>query len=338
MLWPMSTVRVPPPSSLPAGPDQLVLFDAGVDVARLRRAREVLLLANKAANTEAAYRSAWRLFCRWCLDAGRVSLPATPETVSLYVMALLESRYRLQTIRVRLAGLADRHVAGGFATPVDDTVRLLLSNAARTLRERSQGKAAITIDHVRRVAALCRSGDAKSVRDHAIFMAGFALGWRRSELSSLDAADVSFRGSRGVVVSLGASKTDQVGRGRVVVLPCGACALTCPVRALRSWMDVRGGWRGPLFCRFDGQRRMLRARLGASAVCLVIQDLLRAIGEDASAYGAHSLRAGMVTAAAENGSGEVAIMQRTGHRSVATVLEYVRPAQGFRVDPLAGVL
>lgn len=70
----------------------------------------------------------------------------------------------------------------------------------------------------------------------------------------------------------------------------------------------------------------------------VLKRALRLIGEDPDSFGAHSLRAGFVTAAAEAGASEISIIQRTGHRSVATVLGYVRPAQVFRSNPIAGVL
>jgi integrase len=49
------------------------------------------------------------------------------------------------------------------------------------------------------------------------------------------------------------------------------------------------------------------------------------IGLDPLGYGAHSLRASFVTAAADRGADPLAIMQVTGHRNVATVAAYVRP-------------
>jgi integrase len=59
------------------------------------------------------------------------------------------------------------------------------------------------------------------------------------------------------------------------------------------------------------------------------------IGLDPESYGVHSLRAGCATAAAAAGAGEIAIMQRTGHKSLAVVKRYIRHADVFGVDPLA---
>ena len=44
--------------------------------------------AAKAENTRGAYRSDWRLFEIWCDQHGLIALPATPETVALYLTAL----------------------------------------------------------------------------------------------------------------------------------------------------------------------------------------------------------------------------------------------------------
>ena len=50
------------------------------------------------------------------------------------------------------------------------------------------------------------------------------------------------------------SKTDQEGAGRLVGVPYGSTPATCPVRALRAWLEVRAicrGNAGPLFHRID---------------------------------------------------------------------------------------
>ena len=130
---------------------------------------------------------------------------------------------------------------------------------------------------------------------------------------------------------LGASKTDQQGLGRVVALPFGKRARTCPVRNLRAWLEARGRWRGPLFYPVRGGP-VERSRLGGRAICTVVQQLLRSIGKDSSGYGDHSLRAGMATSAAESGASEISIKQRGSWKSMAAVQRYVRPSQGFRAD------
>ena len=70
----------------------------------------------------------------------------------------------------------------------------------------------------------------------------------------------------------------------------------------------------------------------------MLQTRLTAIGEDGRCFGAHSPRFGNLTSGGENRANLISMMQRTGHTSVAMVLRYVRPAQAFLNDPLAGFL
>ena len=63
-----------------------------------------------------------------------------------------------------------------------------------------------------------------------------------------------------------------------------------------------------------------------------------ATGLAASAFGGHSLRAGLATAAATAGKSEHAIMKQTGHRSLTMVRRYIRAASVFTDNAAAGLL
>lgn len=318
--------------------EQLSFFPSAIDLARVIEFREVLMTTTMAPNTLAAYRSGWLAFERWCVEAHKSSLPAEPETVILFVAHSLQKGYRLETVRVQLSGIKHRHREAGLPIPCGDELRQVLANAGRVLKERPQRKAALTPDHLKRLGRYLKNRGESGIRDAAILVCGFAAGWRRSELSSLDLEDVAFDGDRSVTLSLGASKADQQGKGRIVTLPAGKRVLTCPVRTLRRWIEVRGRWKGSLFVRSNPAGGWSRDRISGEAICEMLQGHLAAIGEDASLFGGHSLRAGMATSGAENGGDIVAIMQRGGWKSMSTVLRYIRPAQAFRNDPLAGVL
>ncbi len=55
-----------------------------------------------------------------------------------------------------------------------------------------------------------------------------------------------------------------------------------------------------------------------------------AAGLDASTFGAHSLRAGYITTAAERGADLARIMDQSGHRDPRTVVGYIRRANAFK--------
>jgi integrase len=54
-------------------------------------------------------------------------------------------------------------------------------------------------------------------------------------------------------------------------------------------------------------------------------------------FAGHSLRAGLATSAAASGKSERAIMNQTGHRSVATVRRYIREGSLFRENAADGL-
>lgn len=113
--------------------------------------------------------------------------------------------------------------------------------------------------------------------------------------------------------------------------PARSSAETCPVRTLKAWLQVRGGREsGPLFNRMD--RSVVDPQLGITGESIneIVQAAVQLIGLDPRDYGAHSLRAGMVTAAHASGASDSAIMQRSGHKSVQTLTQYIRHADPFR--------
>lgn len=293
--------------------------------------------ASQASNTVRTYARRWQHFTEWCARAGYVACPATPEAVKLYVAWALDvDGSRLETVKISLSAIADRHRTEGQPSPVTTETRQFVTSCARHLQEEPRGRAALAVRQLKRICASL--GDRPiDIRNRALLLLGFATGWRRSELSALNLSDLTFM-DEGVAIRLRRSKTDQEGRGRSVGIHYGSSPDTCPVRALEDWIKVRGKQAGALFLRGERNGGLTDERMSPHTVCAVVKDKLEKIGVDPARYGAHSLRTGFVTAAAAQGSSPMSIMDRTGHKSLNTVLRYVRPTQAFRSDPLAGVL
>jgi integrase len=75
---------------------------------------------------------------------------------------------------------------------------------------------------------------------------GFTGAMRRSELVAFDIEDVRFV-EVGATIEIRRSKADQTGEGVLIPLPFGSRETTCPVRALKAWLDAAGIESGAIF-------------------------------------------------------------------------------------------
>ncbi len=284
--------------------------------------------ASREASTLRAYRSDWADFDRWCGLRSAAALPATPETVALYLAALART-HRPATIARRLTSITRAHRVAGHPTPAamaHPEVREPLQGIRRTLGIAPRRKTALRTRDVRRALA--------GLRDRALLLVGFAGAPRRGNLAAV-AVEHMVWSDEGILVHLGRSKTDPEGVGHILVLTRGAREDTCPVRAIELWLVAAGITGGPVFRAVDRNGKVRwRARAPRAVAALLKPGGARG-GLDPAASAGHSLRAGFSTDAARGGATVWDIMRQTGHRSPATVARYVRDAEHFRDAPAA---
>jgi site-specific recombinase XerD len=294
----------------------------------------------KAPNTLKAYRNDWDDFLRWCGRHHLKPLPATPQTIALYLTDLAAT-HRVSTLYRRLSGISQAHQTAGHTSPTRDAqVRLVFQGIRRTLGSASAQKTAVVTAELRAMLETLDLETLSGTRDRALLLVGFAGAFRRSELVSLDVADVTFTAD-GAVVQLRRSKTDQEAEGRKVGLPFGSHPLTCPVRALRDWLSQTqtqsGIERGPLFRPIDRHGNLKAQRLTDQSVALIVKRCARDAGLDWEKYAGHSLRSGLATAAANADVSERSIMAQTGHKSLPVVRRYIRDGSLFRRNAAAAI-
>jgi site-specific recombinase XerD len=318
--------------------DLIVAASQSGAVARLEdlsgRAR-AFMEAAKAENSRRAYRSDWRHFESWCRTNGLGCLPAAPETVALYLTALAAD-HKPASLQRKLTSISKAHQAGGFPTPASmqhAVVSETLKGIRRALGTAQPGKEPLlTVDILKMLDAL--DDGLAGCRDRALLLVGFAGGFRRSEVVSLDVEDVS-ETADGLVIRVRRSKTDPEAKGTTVALPYGSAAATCPVRSYRVWIAAAGITAGPAFRAVDRHGRLGRGRMNAGSVARLIQRAAEAAGLDPASYAGHSLRAGFATQAFLNGAAEVSIMRQTRHKSLNTLRKYIRDRSLFRDNPAA---
>lgn len=302
------------------------------ELVNLRNERARLFKGLLARNTQNGYRYDFQGFIAWCEKVKASAVPASTETISLYVTDQLLRGSKIATVRRRLAALTHVHRCLNHPPPVTSEILNLLKGARRLSMEQPRQVAPLTLDNVRTISLLLTAEDTGlAFRNRALLVAGFGSALRSSNLASLKLADLEFT-EKGLLLRIRRSKTDQEGKGALVGLPHGKHPETCPVRCLLSWIERRGSFPGPVFTRFDGHPPRDRA-LQPERISQVVQELVARIGLDPTKYGGHSLRAGLITALAEAGASDLTISRQSLHRDMATLRRYVRPMDVFRNNP-----
>lgn len=281
-------------------------------------------------NTRRSYAAAWLDFGAWCQVHGRQALPAIPETVADYLASMAEG-YKLGTIRHRLSVINQAHEARGLDAPgktrlVRSVVRGIANQKAGAGEKKRKVEPVLTA-HLQAIAAkLDREGTTEAKRDKSLLLIGFAGALRRSELGALTVEDVAFDNGRGVKITIRKSKTDQEGEGQAIGIAAGRNPSTCPVLALREWLDSSGIKSGPIFQSFRKGGSLTGKGLSGEAIRRIIKSRVGVVlgVEEAEEFSGHSLRRGFVSQGVLNGATERGLMKTTRHRSVEVFRGYVK--------------
>ena len=176
----------------------------------------------------------------------------------------------------------------------------------------------------------------KKLRNRTLILIGFAGGFRRTEIISIDYEDLEFV-DEGVKITLKKSKTDQFGEGMIKGLPYFNNEKYCPVTSLKNWINLSKIKNGPIFRRFAKGSKLTGNRLTDQSVVLLIKDCLQIAVIENQNFSGHSLRSGFATVAAESGADERSIMAMTGHKTTQMVRRYIREANIFKNNALSKI-
>jgi integrase len=301
-------------ANLPALPDA-DLQSLAADFAR----------AARSAATERGYASDWRDFERWCQVNRYQPIPATPQTIGLYLTDRAKT-LKVATLKRRLVTITQaQRLAGHPVDTQDPALRDVFAGIRRVIGAKQTPKQALVTQELRAVLKALPSG-LVGARDRAILLVAFAGALRRSELVALDVGDLTFAAD-GVVLDLGKTKTDQEGIGQRVGLPRGR--KDDPAEAVQIWLRIARITEGAVFRAID-RRGVVGERLSGEAVAKIVKRAVARIGLDPSLYAGHSLRSGFCTSASQGGAELVNIAQHARHRRLETTAGYVQHAKILR--------
>jgi len=299
------------------------------DLELLRIEVDKFRAAETAAITEYGYSRDWMNFCAWCKRTGCVPLPASSETLCLFIADQLTNK-KVSTACRRAAAVCSIHQRAGYPSPSDNSVRQLLRGARRIRAEQPRQMRPLSVLELRQVAGILSEKRTRiATRNCGIVVVAFASALRRSNISMLRMEDVTFC-AEGFIILVRKEKNDPQSVGRLIPMPHGSNELTCPVRALKAWLALRGSQKGPLFTRLDSNRKSETEALSFNAIGKIVKKAIAATGIDAALSGCHSLRAGLITEAGIAGVSPLVIAATSGHRSLDSLKDYFRPIGLFK--------
>jgi len=298
----------------------------------------------------------WQQFVRFCRDHQRCPLPASPDTVRLYLLsmatpripdarfddaedarnwALIEAELtrfgitptpkawrKLATIERRAATLAKAHRAAGALNPVDtETVATALKKIRRITDREPQQRRAIESRHYRALLAL-PVDTLREHQDRLITLIGFESGLRRSRLAAIEIADLEWmdrpNGARCALVRISKDKNQDQTKYKALSRRTTAC--------LDTWLTVSGLQSGPLFRGIPGQGRQRPGpkRLSDRSVVSAMQRCMVRLGESPHLIGGHSTRIGGALHLRERGVDLAELMAYGDWKSSSMPLRYTR--------------
>lgn len=295
-------------------------------------------------STKRAYARQLERFTAWCAERGRTPLPATGETLAEFVSHLADLDLGPSSIDQAITAIRTHHRMNGFHDqPNTEGARRVLKVHRRERADagrRSHKAPPIVLERLRLMVEATPADTLLGKRDRALFVVGFAMMARRSELAALNIADV-VEDEDGLTVLVRSSKTDQEGIGAEVHIPAGVHSDTDPVRVVRRYLAALaelGIINGRLFRSVDRHGRP-GGSISPDGVNKAVREGARRAGLDgADLFSAHGLRAGGATSAYRAGAPVSAITAqgRWSERST-TVLGYIRVEDQRRNNPMRGI-
>ena len=281
------------------------------------------LKRSKAENTLRAYQADFKDFRLFCIKNGLVALPTDPKILSIY-LTHLSSFCKFSTLKRRLASIKVIHkIKGHYLDTKHPIITENLLGIKRIHGVKQKSKKPLLINDLKLIINKINEekNEIKKLKNKSLILIGFAGGFRRSELVSIEYDDVDFV-PEGVKIFIKRSKTDQTGEGMTKAIPYFENSLYCPVLALKQWIKIADIKSGIIF------------NISDKSVALIIKKYALLAGLDYTKYAGHSLRSGFATSTAEIGADERSIMAMTGHKTTQMVRRYIQEANLFKNNAL----
>jgi len=287
-------------------------------------------------STRKTYERGWRDFQRFCEAEGRSPLPASRETVVLYMNERF-GKHTPNTIESRLSAIQHYHKEAGVDDPTQsEAVRGMMKGVRRNSEHKVKEAEPLVTRHIKEMVDSLREerpeksdattnrlkGDRlRSLRDEAVLLIGYAGALRRSEIAAMEKEHLVERDA-GYALLIPESKTDQEGQGHYVGIHRSGEDY-CPCEALDRWISAASIDSGALFRGVHWKGAVMEGAITPRTVNNIIENAAEKASLSVKPSG-HSLRAGYITQSTINGVPDGVIRAQSRHEDHATFYGYQR--------------
>ena len=270
-----------------------------------------------AENTIRAYRSDFIQYQIWCHENGVEPIPATADTMAMYVDYLSENN-KSATIRRRINSLGTViKLSNNYDPTKQPEVVLALKRMHRKIGRAQQQATPLTMPLLNQLLSNC-DNSLRGLRNQVLLRLGYETMRRRSELCAFKFEDICKRANGKPAIRLNFSKTDQFGTGKILPIS-------------QELFDLLEKWRSMISDEGNILRSINRhGHFGNNLHPASISTILKALQKDLKTdsdeqpLSGHSFRVGAALDLLEQGEPLEKIMLRGGWQSDSTAIKYVR--------------
>jgi len=270
-----------------------------------------------AKNTIRAYRSDFIQYQNWCLQNNLESIPATADTMAMYIDYLSENN-KSATIRRRINSLGTVLKLSKNHNPTKDPeVILALKRMHRKIGRAQEQATPLTKTLLNKLLNNC-DNNIMGIRNQVLLRLGYETMRRRSELCAFKFEDIDHTPNGKTIIRLNFSKTDQYGTGKVLPISEELLAL------LEMWKEIvcSEGY----ILRSINKHGHVGDSLNPAGVSTILKTLQEGLksGQNEKPLSGHSFRVGAALDLLEQGEPLEMIMLRGGWQTDSTAMKYLR--------------
>ena len=270
-----------------------------------------------AENTIRAYRSDFIQYQTWCVESRLEPIPATADTMAMYVDYLSENN-KSATIRRRINSLGTVLKLSKNDDPTKQPeVILALKRMHRKIGRAQEQATPLTKPLLNQLLSNC-DNSIRGLRNQVLLRLGYETMRRRSELCTFKFEDICKGANGKPAIRLNFSKTDQFGTGKMLPIS-------------QELFDVLQKWRSVISYEGYILRSINRhGHFGNNLHPASISTILKALQKDSKLdsdeqpLSGHSFRVGGALDLLEQGEALEKIMLKGGWQTDSTAIKYLR--------------